>query len=238
MKMNAVRWILCIAVLIFGVIGIGKGLGPKRDSEVARAHLVLTSPVTLSWYSVDERARQWLDDLPDDPPDDPSSGTVAAANTDSEVDLRPEMGNPEGDRTPELDPQMVEGGVLRKWTIRHGDSFWKIARDVLGSLDHYQQLIEANRSIDPDRLQVGQVISLPPMGAEATVGSSPPEASREHRVATGETLATIARDYYGVADWNRLFDANRDRISNPDRLEIGTVIRIPQLRPVGEGNDR
>jgi nucleoid-associated protein YgaU len=236
MKMNTVRWILCISVLIVGVIGIGKGLGPSIESDPVRANQVMTSPVTLSWYSVDERARQWLDEVP---VESSNNGAVTSAE-DPQVD-------PGSDRTAPTrgtsleSPLLQHQGTERSWTIRPGDSFWKIARDVLGSIDHYQALIEANRSIDPDRLQVGQVISLPAIGAAVKVGSSvavESSAPLQHKVGSGETLATIARDYYGVADWNRLFEANRDRISNPDRLKIGTWILIPQQRSAGERSDR
>ncbi len=236
MKMNTLRWILCFSVLIVGVIGIGNALGPSIESDPVRANQRMTSPVTLSWYSVDERARQWLDEVPDESSD---NGAVAAAE-DPQVEPGSDRTAPTRDRGPES-PQLQQEGTRSSWTIRPGDSFWKIARDVLGSIDHYQALIDANRSIDPDRLQVGQVISLPTIGAAEKIGAAVEVESStplQHKVASGETLATIARDYYGVADWNRLFEANRDRISNPDRLKIGTWIRIPQQRPAGERSDR
>ena len=236
MKMNTARWILCISVLIVGVIGIGNGLGPSIESDPVIANQVMTSPVTLSWYSVDERARQWLDEVP---VESSNNGAVPSAE-DPQMEPGSDHTTPARDRSRES-PQLQQEGTQSSWTIRPGDSFWKIARDVLGSIDHYQALIDANRSIDPDRLQVGQVISLPAIGAAVQIGSAvevESSAPLQHKVGSGETLATIARDYYGVADWNRLFEANRDRISNPDRLKIGTLIRIPQQRSAGERSDR
>ena len=236
MKMNTVRWILCISVLIVGVIGFGIGLGPSIESDPVRANQVMTSPVTLSWYSVDERARQWLAGGPGE------SSHNGAVTSPEDPQMEPGSGRtaPGRDRILES-PQLQQEGTRSSWTIRPGDSFWKIARDVLGSIDHYQALIDANRSIDPDRLTVGQVISLPAVGTAVKIGSAvevESSAPQQHKVGRGETLASIARDYYGVEDWNRLFEANRDRISNPDRLKIGTWILIPQQRPAGERSDR
>ena len=49
-------------------------------------------------------------------------------------------------------------------------------------------------------------------------------------VGNGTTLATLARKYYGHPDyWVYIFQANKNAIKNPDNLEIGTKINIPQL---------
>ena len=50
----------------------------------------------------------------------------------------------------------------------------------------------------------------------------------EHVVQNGETLSSIAERYYGTAArWTRVYDANRDRLANPDRVPVGTRLRIP-----------
>jgi nucleoid-associated protein YgaU len=54
--------------------------------------------------------------------------------------------------------------------------------------------------------------------------------SRRHTVVEGETLYTIAEQYYG--DGERFFDLyqhNRDVVKRPDRLEPGTVLEVPDL---------
>ncbi len=49
-----------------------------------------------------------------------------------------------------------------------------------------------------------------------------------HRVVAGETLFGIAQDAYGDGDlWPRLFVSNRDRISDPDVIHVGQVLRVP-----------
>lgn len=59
----------------------------------------------------------------------------------------------------------------------------------------------------------------------------PRELPTEHRVAPYETLETIAGywEVYGdPAQWSRLFEANRDKVSDPYDIPAGTVIVIPR----------
>jgi len=54
--------------------------------------------------------------------------------------------------------------AARTHRVRNGDTFYAIARDVLGDAGRWKELYELNRSRvggDPDRLKVGQEIVLP-----------------------------------------------------------------------------
>jgi LysM domain len=49
-----------------------------------------------------------------------------------------------------------------------------------------------------------------------------------HEVLPGDNLRMIAGYYYGDArQWERIWNANRDQIRNPNRIERGTLLRIP-----------
>jgi nucleoid-associated protein YgaU len=51
----------------------------------------------------------------------------------------------------------------------------------------------------------------------------------QYIVQSGDTLSAIAESWYGDGDlWPRVFEANRDRIANPDVIFPGQVLRIPQ----------
>lgn len=57
--------------------------------------------------------------------------------------------------------------------------------------------------------------------------STAPEI-RTHTVASGETLSKIARHYYGNANaWPKIFEANKDKLKNPDLIHPGQVLKIP-----------
>lgn len=49
-----------------------------------------------------------------------------------------------------------------------------------------------------------------------------------HTVQSGETLSSIARDYYGDAnEYMAIFEANRDKLSDPDKIQVGQELVIP-----------
>ncbi len=58
----------------------------------------------------------------------------------------------------------------------------------------------------------------------------PGGTEREHTVRSGESLTGIANAYYDSAsEWERIFEANRTRLDDPDQLQVGIVLVIPGL---------
>ena len=77
--------------------------------------------------------------------------------------------------------------------------------------------------------------------AQATpgmAGADPYESAQPGRqgvqtytVKSGDTLSKIARQAYGDADeYMRIFYANRDQLSDPDRIQVGQKLVIPPDR--------
>lgn len=57
---------------------------------------------------------------------------------------------------------------------------------------------------------------------EAVVGGT------SYTVQKGDTLSHIAKAQYGKAgQWRRIFEANRDQLDDPDRIQPGQVLKIP-----------
>jgi len=55
------------------------------------------------------------------------------------------------------------------------------------------------------------------------------KTARIHIVNRGETLSSIAYQYYGSSNkWPRIFDANRSRIKEPDKIREGIRLIIPE----------
>ncbi len=49
-----------------------------------------------------------------------------------------------------------------------------------------------------------------------------------HTVHSGESLSKIAKHYYDDAmEYKKIFEANRDILSNADEIEVGQVLTIP-----------
>ena len=50
----------------------------------------------------------------------------------------------------------------------------------------------------------------------------------KHVVAKGESLSKIAKHYYDdMMKYKQIFEANRDQLSDPDQIEVGQVLTIP-----------
>jgi len=64
---------------------------------------------------------------------------------------------------------------------------------------------------------------------QSEVASTAPDAPAEtYTVQSGDNLSKIAKHFYGNANaWQQIFDANRDQLSNPDRIKPGQVLKIP-----------
>ncbi|MFM8393970.1 MAG: LysM peptidoglycan-binding domain-containing protein [Acidobacteriota bacterium] len=48
-----------------------------------------------------------------------------------------------------------------------------------------------------------------------------------YKVIAGDTLSKIAKRYYGDANqYPRIFEANRDQLSDPDKIRVGQELKI------------
>jgi nucleoid-associated protein YgaU len=53
-------------------------------------------------------------------------------------------------------------------------------------------------------------------------------AAKTYTVKSGDTLSAIAKAQLGSAgDYMKIFDANKDQLSDPDKIKPGQVLRIP-----------
>lgn len=62
--------------------------------------------------------------------------------------------------------------------------------------------------------------------AAAPAAAAP--APRTYTVQRGDTLSEIAQKFYGKSsEYKRVFEANRDQLSDPDKIRVGQVLKIP-----------
>jgi nucleoid-associated protein YgaU len=72
-----------------------------------------------------------------------------------------------------------------------------------------------------DQLVIGQAAA--PAGAPGTraLGGT-------YTVKKGDTLSEIAQHHYGKAsEYKKIFEANRDVLSDPDKIQVGQVLKLP-----------
>ena len=54
-------------------------------------------------------------------------------------------------------------------------------------------------------------------------------ATRTYTVKAGDTLSKIAKEHLGNANaYTKIFEANRDQLSDPDKIKPGQVLKIPE----------
>lgn len=63
-------------------------------------------------------------------------------------------------------------------------------------------------------------------GSSAVVGAG--GGAQRYTVQSGDSLSNIAKQVYGDASqWQRIFEANRDQIEDPDKIFPGQTFNIP-----------
>jgi len=61
-------------------------------------------------------------------------------------------------------------------------------------------------------------------------GGSSSTATKTYEVVSGDTLSKIAKREYGNAnEWNRIYEANRDILDDPNKIYPGQKLKIPAL---------
>jgi nucleoid-associated protein YgaU len=47
-------------------------------------------------------------------------------------------------------------------------------------------------------------------------------------VQAGDTLSKISKHFYGDANkYMKIYDANRDQLSDPNKIQVGQVLHVP-----------
>jgi nucleoid-associated protein YgaU len=63
---------------------------------------------------------------------------------------------------------------------------------------------------------------------KVTGGGSAGQKAKTYTVKAGDTLSKIAKDHLGDANaYTRIFEANRDQLSDPNLIKPGQVLKLP-----------
>jgi nucleoid-associated protein YgaU len=121
------------------------------------------------------------------------------------------------------------------YTIKPGDTLSAIAIRLYNDERRWVEIAQANPTVDPIRLRVGQVLRLP--GASNVAASPAPSATRAttaangstYTVRSGDTLSSIAQKTLGDrSKWRAIYNLNRAAIGpNENNIDEGMVLKIP-----------
>ena len=85
----------------------------------------------------------------------------------------------------------------------------------------------------PESKAMSQPIETKPPSLEPVVPPSSSTVSEsaavvEYTVEKGDTLQKISKKFYDTyRRWNKIYEANKDKIKTPDHIKPGTVLKIP-----------
>ena len=64
--------------------------------------------------------------------------------------------------------------------------------------------------------------------AGASSGGNTGSGGRTYKVQPGDSLSKIAKEFYGNAnDYNKIFEANRGTLNDPNKIQVGQELVIP-----------
>jgi nucleoid-associated protein YgaU len=115
--------------------------------------------------------------------------------------------------------QTAKGKFQGNAEERDGKLYFK---GTIASEDLKNELWNAIKTIPDWRNEIVADIQVvaPPPGAAA--------AAKTYTVKAGDTLSAIAKEHLGNANaYMKIFDANKDQLSDPDKIKPGQVLKIP-----------
>jgi nucleoid-associated protein YgaU len=148
------------------------------------------------------------------------------------------------DDQPRVDPDTLKGNEIARSVMGSGvrpEGFRVDFRNGTATLfgtvrseDDKRRVLDAARGIGGvsswnDSLTVagGGTGSSSPAGGVRPAFGGP--GGRSYTVKSGDTLSAIAKSQYGDASkYNRIFEANRNILSDPDEIKPGQVLNIPE----------
>lgn len=115
------------------------------------------------------------------------------------------------------------------YIVQAGDTMSSIAESWFGDPNKWSLIARENPLVDPNRLAIGDKLRLPPKDAKPAPVEKVVKNDATFTVRSGDTLAKIAREYFGdVAKWKAIYDANRSVIGDdPAALKPGMKLKMP-----------
>ncbi len=82
--------------------------------------------------------------------------------------------------------------------------------------------------VNPNADDITAEIDVDAKAMGAAVGGASGEAGETYTVKSGDNLSRISKQYYGDPnEYMRIFYANRDKLNDPDKIQVGQQLTIP-----------
>src|SRR3954468_17166335 len=98
-------------------------------------------------------------------------------------------------------------------------------KGTVHSEDEKNQIWNALKTVPGWQQDINAEIQV--VAQAAAVGTSG-AGGRSYTVKSGDTLSKIAKEHLGDANaYMKIFDANKDQLSDPDKIKPGQVLKLP-----------
>jgi len=122
------------------------------------------------------------------------------------------------------------------YTVQPGDNLWKIAVKFYGDGIYWRRIFTDNADVirHPDSLHAGQHLKIyltagNGMAGAAAFNASLSASGNSYVVQPGDSLWGIAGKVYGKSTrWREIYEANRNTVSDPERIYAKQVLVIPE----------
>jgi len=103
-------------------------------------------------------------------------------------------------------------------------------RGVAPSDDAKNKFWDQIKLVNPNTDDITADITVEQSQAQAAAaGGGGGQGSQSYEVKSGDTLSKISKQFYGEAhEYMRIFYANRDQLNDPDKIQVGQKLNIPQ----------
>jgi nucleoid-associated protein YgaU len=98
------------------------------------------------------------------------------------------------------------------------------------SADLKNRVWDQIKLVDPSASDLIADIQAPPAAAAAaaSAGGASSSAVRTYTVQAGDSLSKISKQFYGDANkYMKIFEANKDKLTDPNKVNVGTELLIP-----------
>lgn len=97
------------------------------------------------------------------------------------------------------------------------------------SQDMKNKVWDQIKLVDPTFSDLTADIDAPAAAAAAASAGGPSSTARSYTVQPGDSLSKISKQFYGDANkYMKIFEANKDKLSDPDKVRAGMELLIPQ----------
>ena len=101
-------------------------------------------------------------------------------------------------------------------------------RGMAPSQDVKNRVWDQIKLVDPNYSDLIADIQAPAAAAAAAAASGPTTTARTYTVQPGDSLSKISKQFYGNANqYMKIFEANKDKLSDPDKIKAGMELVIP-----------